>query len=177
MTCTASVSGDSSAPRRTRRSSRHVKKPQIAFPHFREQDDLPCVHREVFDHRVDRLQDRYVVTLDTAMFEQSRRVNACEHAIRFTDSCPKLTQKLGLIHAGLRIELMLPVTHIRLSTHAADNPLSNVAIEVEDQIADAVGGLVGSPPDVLNRQSLDCLLDARHIAVGKELPGSIDERS
>lgn len=111
------------------------------------------------------------------MFEEARGVNVCEHPIRFPDRRAKLAQKLTLVHVTPRLELLLPLANIRVSTEAADDPLSNVAIEVEDQIADAVGCRVGSPPDVLNRQSLDCLLDPRYVAVGQEPSRLIDECS
>ena len=51
-----------------------------------------------------------------------------------------------------------------------------VAIQVKDQIPDAVRLRVGPPPDVLNRETLNGLLDAWEVAVREELAGLIDER-
>jgi hypothetical protein len=169
------MSRDSPAPCGARRSSRDVIEAQITFPHFRQKDDLTGVHREVFDDCVDGSHHRHVVTLDASMFEQSRRIDVREHAIRFRHGCAKLAQELSVIQAALRLELALPLTNVRLSAEAADNPLSNVGIEVEHQIAAAVGFRIGSPPDVLDRQSADCVLDSRHVAVGQQLSGLIDE--
>jgi hypothetical protein len=100
LTCAASMSRDSPAPGGARRSSRDVIEAQITFPHFRQKDDLTCVHREVFDDCVDGSHHRHVVTLDASMFEQSRRIDVREHAIPLQHGCAKLAQELSLI--GIR---------------------------------------------------------------------------
>ena len=87
------MSVDASAPCGARRASRSVIQPQVTFPHLREKNDLPCVHREVFDHREDGLHDRDVVTLNAAMFEQSHRINRRKHAVRFRERCAKVVQQ------------------------------------------------------------------------------------
>jgi hypothetical protein len=111
------------------------------------------------------------------MFEQRCGINVCEHAIRFRERRAKLAPEFGFTDAALGVELMSTLANIRRSTEPADDPLSNIALEVKDQIANAVGCRVGSPPDVLNRQSLDGLLDPRQVAIGQQLSGLIDERS
>src|SRR5262249_40776528 len=107
----------------------------------------------------------------------SRKVEVRQYTIRLRDGPAKLVQKFSSIHSAARVELTVPLTNIRHSTESADNPLSDIALEMEDQIADAVRFGVGLPPDVLERQSFDCLLDPWQVAVGQQLSGLLDENS
>src|SRR5262249_51796495 len=85
-------------------------------------------------------------------------------------------EKFSCIRSGLRVELALPLPHVLLSAESADDPLSNVPVQVQKQIANAVRLRIGSPPDLRSRDALHGLLDARKIAFSQESPRLIDER-
>ena len=75
------------------------------------------------------------------------------------------------------IKLALALAYIRHSAKPTDDPLPYVALEVKDQIADAVRLLVCPPPDVLDAETVDGGFDSWYVAVGEQRAGLGDECS
>ena len=63
--------------------------------------------------------------------------------------------------AGARAggELFAAVAFERLATEPGEDPLREVAVQVQEQVRDAVARLVAAPPELFLRQRLDRLFD------------------
>src|SRR5436853_479928 len=68
-------------------SAREIVELQIDFrEHLRHHNDLPGVHREVFDDVKDCLQAGNVTTLNCVLIQQPRRVEIRQRRVGFTES-------------------------------------------------------------------------------------------
>src|SRR6185503_12418372 len=132
---------------------------------------------EVLNSCVDRPHHGDVIALNPPGLEQVCCVDVGEHDVGFFNSAAKSTREIRTRPSIALIELLLPLSPMGCSTNPADDPLAEVAVEMQDQIADAVRLVVGSPPHVLGRKSVDGLLDAGQIAVHEELARLLDERA
>ena len=59
--------------------------------------------------------------------------------------------------------LLLPIPLELVPAHSPDDPLANVPAQVQQEIADAVGGIVRPPPYLLVAQVLQAALDLRQV--------------
>ena len=72
--------------------------------------------------------------------------------------CPEQIGPWDVITLG---KFLRSVSRGRRSTNAADNPLTDVAGQMENQIANAIITLVGPPPDVFIGKLFETTLDFR----------------
>jgi hypothetical protein len=131
--------------------------------HLRDQDDLSEVIGEVLDDVQDCIEDRQLAALDSAQLGQIRNRQTAQHPIDIIQRAIERRKQFPCRRAFTRGKFGGTVPDIRFAAYAADDPLSNVAGQVQQQIADAVGRLVGTPPQGIGRQRFDRQPDLRSI--------------
>jgi hypothetical protein len=142
----------------------HVVEPHpIGLIRFREQDNLPGVHREVFDDVVHRLEHGHVVRLNDAPRMEVGRGERREDAVDVRDRLFEPIDQRGHRYRRTLVELGLAISHVRRAADAADDPLPRVPGEVQQQVADTVRRLVRSRPDDAVVEHGDGQADLRQI--------------
>jgi len=114
---------------------------------FGDEDDLPEMHREVFDDVIERLEHRQLSSLNGAQRAQIRRGETREHRVSLAQHALEIGEQPVGGRAVVRGELAGAVTSAWHGANTGHDPLPDVAGEVEQQIADAVRLLVRSPPE------------------------------
>src|ERR1041384_6560645 len=110
--------------------------------------DLSRVHAEVLDGVIDGLERGHAAALHRPPVVEPRRIGPRYHRVllehRLGENGQQLVAREGLPPA----ELARAVATIRRAAHAAHDPLPDVSRQVEHQVADAVRGVIGPPPEV-----------------------------
>lgn len=115
--------------------------------HLGEEDYLAGVHGEMLHYVEDRRQSGCLTTLDGESAAKIGLTQAGQNAIGIPQN------GLEFRHEGVDArpiasrELGRPVAAHRHFTDSANYPLANIARQVDDEIADAVGVLVRAVPD------------------------------
>ncbi|MDZ7632277.1 MAG: hypothetical protein U5K74_13255 [Gemmatimonadaceae bacterium] len=81
----------------------------------------------------------------------------------------------GLVVATLCGELAVPIAALCALPDAADEPLARVALDVQDQVADAVRSLGRSPPEIVVAEWCTGELDARQVLVEQVVARGVEK--
>ena len=73
------------------------------------------------------------------------------------------------------VELLLAPPLVRRAAHPAHDPLAGVPAQVEHQVADAVGGVVGTPPEIRIVETLEGEPDAGEEVVDQQVARPLQE--
>jgi hypothetical protein len=99
----------------------------VAGERFRQQNDLPGVLCEVLNH-----------TLDIVDGDQFLCAQAADDCDRFLYSPAQLGSQCGAGLTTARVELKMPNACVFRASQSADDPLANVAGEVQSQVPGSV---------------------------------------
>src|SRR6185295_3249230 len=131
-------------------AAREIVKDHInASQHFRQQDDLSGVHREMFCHMKDRGEGGRVSALYLIFVQQSRRIESGQHLVYLRNRCPKLSEKFLTRNSLPLSKLSLALTLVGCSSQSANNPLPCVPGNVQQKIPDTVRFGIRPPPHLL----------------------------
>src|SRR6185436_12109105 len=89
---------------------------------------------------------------------------------------PQPGQCVGGRHRSSLVKLLLPLSVVRGSAHNADDPLSRVASQVQEKVADAVGFRARPPPHIVIGQLFQAPFDPGKMTGSQECAGLIDKR-
>ena len=103
-----------------------------------EVENLTGVHREMFDHVIDRTQPGHSKTLNVTFREQIGGFESTQHPFRGTRRLPKHPEKLGCTEALSALELRGPLARIFGAAQPVYDPLSRISSKMQDQIANRV---------------------------------------
>ena len=135
---------------------------------LREQDDLPRVQREVLDHVVDRVEHRHFAPLDRKAQREITGRESGDDRIRRIERRAQRGEQCRRIGAFGRGKFRGAIALVGYAAHAAHDPLPDVALEMQQQIADAVRAGVRASPERVGRQRLQAVLDLRRV-LGREI--------
>src|SRR6185503_8045861 len=121
--------------------------------------DLARVVAHVLDHVPDHVGPVDLRALDQPLLRERALGKAADHSLALLYDGAQAAQELLLTGAAHRRELGRPVTLVRGAAEGGQDPLRQVALQVQQQVADAVRGGVRLPPDLLFREQRDARLD------------------
>ena len=108
---------------------------------------------------VDRVHYRELIDLNLASAHQIARLEVGDHHVglpdRTVEGGPKVSGRQGFAAGELRV----PVSVSRCTANTTNDPLANVAGQVQNQVADRVLGFMLPRPDLLVVQPFEAGLD------------------
>ena len=107
-------------------------------------DDLLRVAPEVRNAVEDRRHSGHAEALDATGFCKLPGVNAGQHPLRFINDGFEAAHQLVLLHRTSFGELGGTIAIVGCPADAGHNPLSQIAAQVQDQVADAVEARLGA---------------------------------
>lgn len=125
------------------------------------ENDLPGMLGEVFDHVVDGLEHGDVVFLDLDGFGEAGGIEAIDDGDGFGDDGGELRGEFGCGRTGASGEFGIASAKVGLAADAGEDPLSNVAAEMEDEVAGRVFVLAAAGPDLVVGEAAEAIVDAR----------------
>jgi len=126
------------------------------------------VHREVLDKVVHAPEDGKLIPMAGPHFEKALVGEFRQAGIDLAHGRPKIVQELLGRNGLAPVELFLANPSDRLPADHLDGPVAAAFGQVQEQIANAVRGLVAPGPDLPLRELTDAALDLRHIVLGQE---------
>ena len=102
---------------------------------------------------VDGVEAAHVVALNFVRREQFVDGQAVEHLGGLVERCAQPVKQLRGRTACSGRELGRAVALVFDAVERSNQPLAHVAVQMQQQIADAVRGFVGPPPDLLRRSA------------------------
>ena len=124
-------------------------------------NSLPRVHGEVLHHVVDGLQHRYAVALHDQRRYQPLGRERRDHGGCRVHGFAQVGAELRRGGAAARREFAVAVARVRQAADAADDPLTQVAAQVQHQVADGIFVLPATRPHLLRRELAKARLYAR----------------
>lgn len=150
--------------------------PQIAvFQHFRDIGDLAGMIGEMFHYMNEYADTRFSKTLNGYFFCEEGAIQPVE---RFNHFCHRKIQPFSQISYRDGADLVkfgLSNTMIRLLVETGQNPLPDIAIEMEDQVADAVGSGIGTKPTFIFIQQVETAVYP-HLTLIKQAPFDVAQK-
>ena len=130
----------------------------------------------MLDDVIHRFEDGHVSPLDCPPLCKITLGEASEDAIDVGDRLLEIRQKNvpGGTVASRKLSGAIPAR--RRAADAAHDPLSQVAREMNEKVADAVRVLVGAPPDRFRRQRLDGPAQLGSVFRRQIMPRALDEK-
>jgi hypothetical protein len=122
-------------------------------------------------HLVDRFEAGDVVALDLEPGFQFGFAEALQNLIGAHHSGGEPIEQRGTGNAFGLAELCGAVAAIVEMQEGCDKPLGDVAVEMEQQVADAVAGGIGPPPDLIVSERFDARAQAGPILADELLAG------
>src|SRR6476660_2416527 len=101
---------------------------------LRNQDDLREMLREVFDDVEDGAEDGDVAALNGPGLEQLAVVQVGQHAIHFVQRALEIGKQHGSRRSTPGGKLFGTMACVRLAPDAGEDPLADVAVQVEQQV-------------------------------------------
>ena len=141
---------------------------------LRDQDDLTGVHAEMLDDVIDGFEDGDLITLNLAACRKVVGFDLTEHLSRRLQYRPKPVQQLRFWQHPAFVEFLLAAPLERTLADAADDPLGDVAAQVQNEIANAVRSLVRSPPEISIGEPLQAPFDFQQV-FSEQRPRSIQK--
>ena len=129
--------------------------------HLRGKNDLAGVLREVFHHVVHGGNARHLIFLNRVFARESRGIERGDDSGRFFDGASKMREKVLSGMAGARSELLVTFSQIRRAAETRDDPLPNVAGEVQREIANRIFVFAAAGPDLVLREASEAGFDSR----------------
>jgi hypothetical protein len=134
--------------------------------------NLPRVEREMFHHMIDDFHDRFVITLHDNCSCEFVRGNAGDDRYCLIHCFFQYPSQHIRIHSAASRELSVALARIGSASEGGYNPLTHVAAQVQDKIADRVAFVRATPPYLLGRKQPETVLDAALL-----LPEFLHEKS
>src|SRR2546423_7359386 len=113
---------------------------------------LPRVHREVLYHVIDRSDHRRLASLNHDRTLEVFRAQSSQDGICLAQNHFQIVEQGRSVPSLFLREFTGSITADRLPTDAAENPLGDVAGQMNQQVADAVRSIVGPRPCSSGRQ-------------------------
>jgi hypothetical protein len=142
---------------------------------LRDENNLPYVSREVLDDVENCFEARYLKALDDSFLKETTCIEVLEDYVSLAECFFKPVKK-HLFRERAACKLSRSVSDVILSSDAGDNPLTDIAAEMENKIADAVVCLVRSPPNVLFAQRFKAPANLRKIIFRQLATRDLNER-
>ena len=142
---------------------------------LRDVHDLTEVIAEVLDDVKDGVEHGNVSSLDVSPFGEPHRRNAGEHPIDVVERTLEIGEKRFLGRTVSSRELGRAVPGDRRASHTGNDPLPDVAGEMDQEITDAVGLVVRPPPDGIGRQRSHRVSELGAVFVVQEIARSLEE--
>ena len=142
---------------------------------LRDENNLPYVPREVLDDVENCFEARYLKALDDSFLKETTCIEVLEGYVSLAECFFKPVKK-RLFRERAACKLSRSVSDVILSSDAGDNPLTDIAAEMENKIADAVVCLVRSPPNVLFAQRFKAPANLRKIIFRQLATRDLNER-
>ncbi len=139
--------------------------------------DLAVVEPEVLDDLVDGFKAGDVVALDFVGRDEIGFGEAGEHLGGCIHGRAEFFEQLGGRQAAFRGEFGGTIALIRFAVERGDKPLRDVAVQMQNQVADAVGCGIGTPPDLLGGERLDTGAQTRPVVLESLRRENSEERS
>ncbi len=114
-------------------------------------------------HVVDRLQHRDLVVLRPDDAKQLVLRHRLDHLAGAPHCLVQTLGQLLLRPPAARSELFISLADVRLASDAVEDPLADVAGEMETEVANGVGSLGGALPDLLIVEKGEAGVDAGEI--------------
>src|SRR5689334_10376397 len=121
----------------------------LAGQHLGNKNYLRGVTRKMLHHMKDRLEYGPAVALDGDFFRQTLGRQRSDDRQSLVHSFAQQLAERSRRHAAARREFRVAMTRIRLSPDAAQNPLSDVAVQVKYQVPRRILVLRSPHPDLL----------------------------
>ena len=148
----------------------------FAGEQFGGENDLAGMLREMFHDVVDGFHQGSVVNLlDRFSFGEALHWQRADHAGRFTHCRVQFGCELGRLQTSARGELGVAIANVRLVADAANDPLANVAAQMQHDVSDRVLIVAVARPHLFGGQPPQAILDAP--AQGQQLLGGILQES
>lgn len=100
-----------------------------------------------------------IESLNCSSLEKLSAIKFSQGGISFSDHVLNHLYQLRLWKMLPFSEFLRTVTGIRHAADTGDDPLTDISVEVKDEIPDAVIGLVCPPPDVFFREFIETSLN------------------
>ena len=132
-----------------------------------ERDDLAGVHREMLHGVEHRPEHRDLSLRRWTPLQQRCLVEGGEHLIHLGERRTQPREQRRLRDRTPFRELRVAITNDLSAARNAENPHAGAAVEVQQEISDAVRRIVGTPPDVVLAEQIDAPVDFREIRAKK----------
>src|ERR1017187_10034146 len=127
--------------------------------------DLSVVEAEMLDDLVDGVQSMDVIALNFVGGEVLVWGKPVEDLRGFGHGGAEAIEKFGCGKATDCRELCGAVALVLVAVERGHEPLGDVAVEMEDYVADAVAGFVGAPPNLFGGHGFHTCFEARPVLV------------
>src|SRR5689334_9087619 len=129
----------------------------------------------MLDDLVYGIENRNIPSLYPSTFGELLRTQLGQNGIGFVERLLNAPHELFTCTTLLCGKFAGPIAHVRRSANRADDPLPNIAVEVEHQITNAVRFVVRSPPEHLRRKRGDGFPKLDPILVSEVGARTVDE--
>jgi hypothetical protein len=130
---------------------------------------------EVLDNLVDGCETGDGVALDAPSGKQLVGREPVEDFGSFVNGLPETSEQVGGGKITGNAELCGAVAFICEAVEGCDEPLPDISIEMKDEVADAVAGRVGPPPDLFQAERLYGCAKPRPVLVEELVAGEVEE--
>ena len=138
-------------------------------------DDLAVVQAEVLHHVIDGLQAGDRIALNVEGGGEVVGGEAGEDGGGLVEGGAEAVEQDARGQVVALGELGRALAGVGIVIEGGDQPLSDIAVEMQQQIADTVAGLVGAPPDLLVGEGFDGAAHARPALVDQLGAGVVEE--
>lgn len=125
----------------------------------------------MLDYVGEGVEARNVVFLNVADFQKPGGIELFDDLRGFFYCCAEHGAQFGNGDVFALVEFEIAVAFIGRATQAADDPLTDVSVEMEDEVADGVICFVGAPPEVVCGEFFEAAFDAGEIFFQKAFTG------
>src|SRR5580698_4504019 len=117
----------------------------------------------MLDDLIDGIESAHVVALNLIWRQQLFSTEPRQHMLSLLHRRAKFFKQLCGRNSAALAELLGPIALVFLAIKGRNQPLVDITVQMQNEIADAVARLVGPPPHLLLAQRRDGLAQPRPV--------------
>lgn len=138
------------------------------------EDDLAGVLGEVLDNVVDGFEHGDILALDADTRSQACRRKDGDDGAGLAHGGAEAVAKFVRAEAAAGGEFRIAIPHVRCAAHTRDDPLPQIAGQMQNQVAGCVLILASAKPELLRAEPADAIVDARSELI-QPADGAVEE--